>query len=128
MSSFLFALSLKIFMKENDIIHFLIHWYAKFLQLWRRVTPLEVLFFFYFLFFYFREIPLENLNPISILTSLWSFFGTSKDFENSSLGIFYFDCYSFEILDYIRIVWCNLQSYRQNVWQPIKHVAIMLSE
>ena len=64
--------------------------------------------FFIFIFIFFKETPLEKFNHISILTSLWSLFGTSKDFENSSLVIFFFFvCYSFWILDYIRIVWWN---------------------
>ena len=88
-------------MKENDIIHFLSYWYTGLLQLWRRVTPSKVFSFF---FSFFREIPLENLNLVCVLTSLWSFFGTLKDFENSSIGIFFFDHYSLGILDYIRIV------------------------
>ena len=58
----------------------------------------------FFFFSFFREIPLENLNLVCVLTSLWSFFGTLKDFENSSIGIFFFDHYSLGILDYIRIV------------------------
>ena len=65
-------------MRENDIIHFLTQWYARFLQLWKCVHCQES-------FFFFEETPLEDFNHISILTSLWSLFGTSKDFENSSL-------------------------------------------
>ena len=57
-------------------------------------------------FFLVEETPLEDFNHISILTSLWSLFGTSKIQVS---GFFFFVRYSFRILDYIRIVWWNCQ-------------------
>ena len=67
------------------------------------------------LFLLLTETPLEDIRRLIMLefqvsTSLWLFFGTSKDFENSSLGIFSFFvcCNTLGILDYRRIVWCKL--------------------